>query len=64
MKTVKLRELSVDELLAKLNEFKTNLAKLSLAQAKGELKDKSKLSAGRHLVARTLTILTQKGWKE
>jgi large subunit ribosomal protein L29 len=63
MKPAKIRELSREEIGAKLNDLRGEGIKLRLARAKGELKNPLKLRSVRREIARLLTISREKGWK-
>jgi len=59
MEAYELRELSVDELKAKLNDAREELMRFRFQQASGELTDTSRIPHTRRLVARILTILNE-----
>lgn len=60
MKAPEIRELSVEQIQAKLNDAKEELMKLRFQQATGELQDTSRLRSVRRDVARLATVLTER----
>ncbi len=60
MKASELRELSVEELVQKSDELRTELVTARLARATGQLEDTAKLRTLRRDVARAETILAEK----
>lgn len=60
MKAAEIRELSVEQIQAKLNDAREELMKLRFQQATGELQDTSRLRSVRRDVARLATVLTQR----
>lgn len=60
MKAAEIRELSVEQIQAKLNDAKEELMKLRFQQATGELQDTSRLRSVRRDVARLATVLTER----
>ncbi|MDX1400578.1 MAG: 50S ribosomal protein L29 [Kiloniellales bacterium] len=60
MKTVDIRKLSDDELLAKLMDARENLMRLRFRLASGELTDHTQMSRGRQDIARFLTVLRER----
>jgi len=63
MKPIKIREMREEEINAKLKELRAESMKLKLSRSKGELKNPIKQREVRHDIARLLTILKEKGWK-
>ena len=63
MKTKDLREKSVEELTALLDEQQLNQFRLRMAKATGQLGKPSELKRVRRDIARIKTILTEKGAK-
>lgn len=60
MKAEEIRDLSVEAILAKLNDAKEELMNLRFQQATGELTDTSRLRIVRRNVARLATILRER----
>ncbi len=60
MKTSEIRDLSVDELIAKRGELKQEAFSLRLQQRSGQLENPSRLTAIRKDIARIQTELTAK----
>jgi large subunit ribosomal protein L29 len=60
MEAIEIRELTVDEINAQLNDYREELMKLRFQQATGELTDHNRLKHTRKIVARMLTILTER----
>jgi len=60
VKAAEIRELSVEQIQAKLNDAKEELMKLRFQQATGELQDTSRLRSVRRDVARLATVLTER----
>ena len=60
MKIGQLRDLTVDELKAKLVELKAELFNLRLSQASGSLEKPSRINELRKLVARMKTVLRER----
>ncbi len=54
-----IRELSIDAIVARLNDAKEELMKLRFQQATGELTDYSRLRITRRNIARLYTILKE-----
>ncbi len=63
MKAKNLRELTKDELLKKLSDFKSELRGLRFSKVKGEDKNPLKRRNLKRDIARILTIQKEKGWK-
>lgn len=61
MKITEIRELSDDELVARLSDFREELMNLRFQQATGELTDHTRLRFTRRSIAR---ILTEMGERE
>jgi len=59
MKTEEMRALSVDAVLAQVNDAKEELMRLRFQQATGELTDYSRLRITRRNIARLFTILRE-----
>ena len=59
-KTKKLRELSVDELVRRLDDAREELMNLRFQQSTGELTDFSRLRHTRRQIARIMTILHER----
>ncbi len=55
MKITEIRELSDDELRARLSDFREELMNLRFQQSTGELTDHTRLSFTRRIIARILT---------
>ena len=64
MKARELRELSKEELLARLNELKEELFNLRVDKAMGRLGQPHRFKLVRREIARVLTILKEKEKKE
>ena len=60
MKAAEIRDLSVEQIQAKLNDAREELMKLRFQQATGELQDTSRLRSVRRDVARLATVLTER----
>ena len=60
MKPVKLRELTVDELILKESDLRKELFNLRFQQATGEIENPMRIQAVRKDIARVLTIKTEK----
>jgi large subunit ribosomal protein L29 len=60
MKVAEIRKLSTESLRERLDETREELMKLRFQQATGELVDYNRLRSTRRLVARFLTILSQR----
>ena len=60
MKAAEIRELSVEQIQAKLNDAREELMKLRFQQATGELQDTSRLRLLRRDVARLATVMTER----
>jgi large subunit ribosomal protein L29 len=60
MKAEEIRALSLDAVLAQVNDAKEELMKLRFQQATGELTDYSRLRFTRRKIARLYTILKEK----
>lgn len=64
LKLKELRNMNDDELINKLNELRSELAKLKIEAAKGTLrKEAGKIRYYRRDIARILTILRERGKK-
>jgi large subunit ribosomal protein L29 len=59
-KTKKIRELSLDELHARLNDSREELMNLRFQQATGELTDFTRLRHTRRQVARLMTLIGER----
>ena len=64
MKSVELRELPDDELLARLEELKEELFNLRFQGATGQLDNPMRVKQVRHDVARVLTVLRERHLEE
>ena len=64
MKVDEIRELSNDEINAKLKETKEELFNLRFQQATGNLEKPSRIRELRHTVARLKTVLQERKMKE
>ncbi len=64
MKNNELRELSNEELIAKIEEAKEELFNLRFSQATGSLEKPSRIKELRKLVARMKTILRERELKD
>lgn len=60
MKAAEIRELSVEQIEAKLHDAKEELMKLRFQQATGELTDTSRLRQMRRDIARLSSVLTER----
>ena len=60
MKANELRDLSIDELVAKGEELRTELVTARLSKATGQLEDTAKLRTLSRSVARLETVLAEK----
>ena len=60
MKIAEIRELSDDELKARISDFREELMNLRFQQATGELADHTRLSFTRRIIARILTELRER----
>ena len=60
MKITEIRELSDDELRARISDFREELMNLRFQQATGELTDHTRLSFTRRIIARILTELRER----
>lgn len=60
MKIAEIRELSDDELRARISDFREELMNLRFQQATGELTDHTRLSFTRRIIARILTELRER----
>ena len=60
MKAVEIRELSVEQIEAKLHDAKEELMKLRFQQATGELTDTSRLRQMRRDIARLSSIMNER----
>jgi large subunit ribosomal protein L29 len=60
MKIAEIRELSDDELKARISDFREELMNLRFQQATGELTDHTRLSFTRRIIARILTELRER----
>ncbi len=60
MKAAELKNLSVDELTAKLTELKSELFNLRFQHAINQLDNPHKISDVKHDIARVMTILQEK----
>ena len=60
MKNKEIRDLSNEEILAKIEEYKEELFNLRLSQATGNLEKPSRIRELRKLVARMKTILRER----
>ena len=63
-KPAKLREMTRDEISGKLKEYKTELFNLRFQNAVGHLKNTSRIRDVRKIIARLLTIATEKAVAE
>ena len=64
MKISEIRELSIEEINAKLKESKEELFNLRFQQATGNLEKPSRIRDLRHTVARLKTVLRERELKE
>lgn len=64
MKASEIRELSTEEILARLEEAREELMNLRFQQATGELTDTSRLRLARRDIARLLTVLNERSQQE
>ena len=60
MTNKEIRELSNEEIISKINEYKEELFNLRLSQATGNLEKPSRIKELRKLVARMKTILRER----
>ncbi len=60
MKTVELRNFSVEELIEKENDFKSEMFNLKIQMATGKIENPSRLRVLRRDIARVKTILNEK----
>ena len=60
MKVAEIRQLSTEELRARLDEVREELTKLRFQHVTGELVDTSRLRETRRLIARLLTVLRER----
>ncbi|MCJ7660030.1 MAG: 50S ribosomal protein L29 [Anaerolineales bacterium] len=60
MKITEIRELSDDELKARISDFRQELMNLRFQQSTGELTDHTRLSFTRRIIARILTELRER----
>ncbi|MEW6717315.1 MAG: 50S ribosomal protein L29 [Chloroflexota bacterium] len=60
MKASEIRELTTEEILAKLDESREELMNLRFQQSTGELIDTARMRIVRHEVARLLTVLNER----
>ena len=60
MKSAEFRELSIDELLAKSQELRSELFNVKIRKATGQLENTAKLRLLRREIARAETILREK----
>ena len=61
MKVNEIRNLTTEEIIAKIKETKEELFNLRFQQATGNLEKPSKIRELRHLVARLKTVLRDRG---
>lgn len=64
MKNSEIRELTNEEILKKIDEYKEELFNLRFSQATGNLEKPSRIKELRKLVARMKTILSERELKE
>ena len=64
MKTSEIRNLSVDEIQAELDDAREELMKLRFQTATGELTDFNRLRVTRRNIARMMTILVERNRDE
>ena len=64
MKNSEIRELTNEEILQKIDEYKEELFNLRFSQATGNLEKPSRIKELRKLVARMKTILRERELKE
>jgi large subunit ribosomal protein L29 len=64
MKASEIRELSTEEILARLEEAREELMNLRFQQATGELTDTSRMRLARRDIARLLTVLNERSQQE
>ncbi len=64
MKNSEIRELTNEEILKKIDEYKEELFNLRFSQATGNLEKPSRIKELRKLVARMKTILRERELKE
>ncbi len=60
MKTAEIRQMSTDEIRARLDDAREELMKLRFQHVTGELVDTSRLRQTRRLIARLLTVLRER----
>jgi large subunit ribosomal protein L29 len=60
VKADKIRELSTQEILGRINDARDELLRLRFQQATGELTDHTRLRATRRQIARMMTILHER----
>ncbi len=60
MKTAEIKELSVSDLLERIETEKSNLAKMKLTHATSPIENQSVIKKSRRDIARMLTVLRQK----
>lgn len=60
MKVAEIRQLSTEEIRARLDEAREELMKLRFQHVMGELVDTSRLRKTRRLIARLLTVLRER----
>jgi large subunit ribosomal protein L29 len=58
--SVKFKDMSVEELLDKVDQLRTEMFNLRVSNTTKELNNTAKISQARRELARTLTFLTQK----
>lgn len=64
MEAVEIRELTTDEIIGQLDDYREELMKLRFQKATGELTDHNRLKHTRKIVARLLTILQERESEE
>ena len=64
MKVKEIRELTTEEIVAKIKECKEELFNLKFQQAKGNLEKPSRIRDLRHTVARLKTVLRERELEE
>lgn len=60
MKAYEIRDLSTDEILVRLSDYREELMNLRFQKATGELTDTSRLNHTRKVIARLLTVLNER----
>lgn len=60
MKAYEIRDLSTDELLVRLSDYREELMNLRFQRATGELTDTSRLKHTRKVIARLLTTINER----